>query len=77
MSLLKLKISPRNSKQSREPAARFTSGAGQRRKVSEVWAKIAYSLSREMGISMAEFARNLGVGTSAIAIAIRKEEPQN
>jgi putative transposase len=46
----------------------------QRRKVSEVRAKIAYYLSREMGISMAEIARNLGVGTSTISMAIRKEE---
>jgi hypothetical protein len=48
---------------------------GQRRKITEVRARIAYWLSREMGISMAEIARNLGVGTSAIALAIRKEEP--
>jgi hypothetical protein len=27
-----------------------------------------------MGIPMAEIARNLGVGTSAIAMAIRKKE---
>jgi len=27
-----------------------------------------------MGLSMAEIARNLGVGTSAIALAIRKGE---
>jgi putative transposase len=47
---------------------------GQRRKITEVRARIAYWLSREMGISMAEIARNLGVGTSAIAMAIRKEE---
>jgi hypothetical protein len=35
--------------------------------------KIACYLSREVGISMAEMARRLGVGTSAIAMAIRKE----
>ena len=45
---------------------------GQRRKISEVRAKIAYWLNREMGLSMAEIARNLGVGTSAIAMAIKK-----
>ena len=49
-------------------------GGGQSRKVAEVRGKIVYSLSREMGIPMAEIARNLGVGTSAIAIAIRKKE---
>jgi predicted transcriptional regulator len=52
---------------------------GQRRKISEVRGKIACYLSREMGMSMAEIARNLGVGTSAVAIAIKKEEsgPRN
>jgi REP element-mobilizing transposase RayT len=50
---------------------------GQRRKISRVRAKIAYYLSREMGISMAEIARNLGVGTSAIAMAIKNEESSN
>lgn len=49
-------------------------GGGQRRKVAEVRGKIAYLLSREMGIPMAEIGRNLGVGTSAIAMAIRKKE---
>jgi hypothetical protein len=34
----------------------------QRRKVSKVRAEIACSLSREMGILMAEIARRLGVG---------------
>jgi len=50
---------------------------GQRRKISEVRARIAYYLSREMGLPMAEIARNLGVGTSAIAMAIKKEESYN
>jgi putative transposase len=50
---------------------------GQRRKISEVRARIAYYLSRERGICMAEIARNLGVGTSAIAMAIKKEEPSS
>jgi predicted transcriptional regulator len=45
-----------------------------RRRVAEVRAKVAYGLNREMGISMAEIARHLGVGASAIAMAIRKEE---
>ena len=47
---------------------------GQRRRISEARARIAYYLSREMGICMAEIARNLGVGTSAVAMAIKKEE---
>ncbi len=45
-----------------------------RRRVAEVRAKVVYRLNREMGISMAEIARHLGVGASAIAMAIRKEE---
>jgi putative transposase len=44
----------------------------QRRRVSEVRKEIACYLSREVGISMAEVARRLGVGTSAIAMAIRR-----
>ena len=32
------------------------------------------SMNREMGIPMAENARHLGVGASAIAMAIREEE---
>ena len=47
-----------------------------RRRVSEARGEIALYLCGEMGLSMAEIARNLGVGTSAIAIAmaIRKGE---
>jgi REP element-mobilizing transposase RayT len=48
----------------------------QRRRVSEVRAEIACYLSREMGISMAEMARRLGVGTSAIAMAIRRRNSE-
>jgi len=49
---------------------------GQRRRVTEVRTEIACYLSREMGISMAEIARRLGVGTSAIAMAIRRRNPK-
>jgi DNA-binding MarR family transcriptional regulator len=49
---------------------------GQRRKITRLRARIAYYLSREMGVSMAEIARNVGVGTSAIAMAIKHEEAQ-
>jgi len=49
-------------------------GGGQRRKVAEVRGKIAYLLNREVGSSMAEIGRNLGVGTSAIAMGIRKKK---
>jgi hypothetical protein len=47
---------------------------GQRRRVSGVRRKIAYCLSRELGLSSAEIARHLGVGTSAVAMSIRKLE---
>jgi len=47
---------------------------GRRRKVSGVRRRIALFLCREMGIPMAEIARQVGVGTSAIGMAIRKEE---
>ena len=46
-------------------------------RVAEVRAKVAYGMNREMRISMAEIARHLGVGASAIAMGIRKEEPGN
>jgi len=46
---------------------------GQRRRVSEVRSEIACYLSGEMGIPMAEIARRSGVGTSAIAMAIRRK----
>ena len=49
------------------------SSGSQRRRVSAARAEIACYLSREMGISMAEMARRLGVGTSAIAMAIRRK----
>ena len=45
----------------------------QRRMVSKVRAEIACFLSREVGISMAEIARRLGVGASAIAMAIKRK----
>jgi REP element-mobilizing transposase RayT len=44
----------------------------QRRRVSKVRTEIACYLNREIGISMAEIARRLGVGTSAIAMAIKR-----
>jgi REP element-mobilizing transposase RayT len=53
-------------------------GSGsQRRRVSEVRTEIACYLSREMGISMAEIARRLGVGTSAIAMAIKRRNSES
>jgi putative transposase len=43
-----------------------------RREVSRVRGEIAYYLIRQMGISMAEAARRLGVGASAIAMTLRR-----
>ena len=50
---------------------------GQRRSVSRVRAKIAWILSGEYGVPMAEIASQLGVCTSAIAKAIRKMEGED
>jgi putative transposase len=47
---------------------------GRRRKVSTARARIAYRVSSELGIPMAEIARHLGVCTSAIAKAIQNLE---
>jgi transposase-like protein len=47
---------------------------GRRRKVSTARARIAYRVSSELGIPMAEIARHLGVCTSAIAKAIQNME---
>jgi IS30 family transposase len=47
---------------------------GQTRKVSRVRSEIAWRLSREYGIPLAEIARDLGVCTSAIAKAVRRVE---
>jgi predicted transcriptional regulator len=42
-----------------------------------VRAKIAWILSREYGVALAEISRKLGVCTSAIAKAIRKKEGED
>lgn len=47
---------------------------GQTRKISKVRAKVSFELSHKFGVSMAEIARHLGVCTSAVAKAIRKQE---
>jgi chromosomal replication initiation ATPase DnaA len=49
-------------------------GGGQRRKVSGLRQGIAYYLSREVGVSMAEIGRQVGVCASAVAKAIEKRE---
>jgi hypothetical protein len=52
--------------------ARFDS-LGTLHELAEVRGKSAYLLSREKGMPPAEIGRNLSVGTSAIAMAIRKK----
>ena len=47
---------------------------GQGRIVSKFRGKIGYYLNRGLGLSLAEIARNLGMGTSVVATAIRKLE---
>jgi hypothetical protein len=50
---------------------------GQARRVSRVRSKIAWSLSRGYGFSLAEIARELGVCASANEKAVRKTEEKN
>ena len=50
---------------------------GQRRKVSQLRARISYHLSRELGVPMAEIARHVGVCASAVVKTIQKMESTN
>jgi putative transposase len=51
--------------------------AGSRRRaVSELRREICYYLYRELGIPMAEIALHVGVGTTAVAMAIKGMEPK-
>jgi REP element-mobilizing transposase RayT len=47
---------------------------GQRRRVSELRAKVCYHLSHDFGIPMAEIARHVGVSASAVVKSIQKRE---
>lgn len=49
----------------------------QRRAVSKVRKEICFYLNRELGISMAEIARLVGVGTTGVAMAIKGIEAAN
>jgi putative transposase len=52
--------------------------SGSRRKpVSELRKEICFYLNRELGISMAEIARLVGVGTTGVAMAIKGMEAAN
>jgi hypothetical protein len=45
--------------------------------VTKVRGEIFYRLNRELGLSFAEIARHLGVGTSAIGLAFGRMEADN
>jgi len=47
---------------------------GQRRRVSELRAKVCYHLNHDFGVSMAEIARHVGVCASAVVKSIQKME---
>lgn len=49
---------------------------GKRREVKKTRRKIAYYLSREMGVTLAEIAQNIGVGTSAVSMTLRQKEAE-
>ena len=49
-------------------------GGGKRRGVTKARREIAQYLSEEMGVPMAEIARNVGVGTSAVAMSLKQKE---
>jgi hypothetical protein len=38
--------------------------------------EIAYYLSREMGVTMADIARNVRVGASSVAMALKQNEAE-
>jgi predicted transcriptional regulator len=38
--------------------------------------EIAYYLSREIGVTMEEIVRNIGVGTSAVAMTLKQKEAE-
>ena len=48
-------------------------GGGKRRGVTKARREIAHYLSKEMGVPMAEIARNVGVGTSAVAMSLKQK----
>ena len=50
---------------------------GQRRRVSQLRAKVSYHLSRELRVPMAEIARHVGVCALAVVKAIQKMESTN
>ncbi|MEW6184531.1 MAG: hypothetical protein AB1585_18115, partial [Thermodesulfobacteriota bacterium] len=48
-----------------------------RRAVSELRKRLCYYLYRELGISKAEIARQVGVGTTGVAMAVKGMEEAN
>jgi putative transposase len=48
-----------------------------RRAVSELRRELCFYLSREMGIPLAEIARQVGIGTSGVAMAVKGRKAEN
>jgi DNA-binding MarR family transcriptional regulator len=48
-----------------------------RRDVSELRKEICLYLNRELGIPMAEIAREVGIGTTGVAMIIKRREEKN
>ena len=51
-------------------------GGGKRREGTKARREIAYYLSREMGVTMVDIARNAGVGASTVAMALKQKEAE-
>ena len=49
---------------------------GQRRRVSELRARVCYHLNHEYGVPMAEIARHVGVCASAVVKSVQKMESE-
>jgi hypothetical protein len=49
----------------------------QRRAVSKLRGRLCFYLYRELGIPLAEIARQIGIGTTGVAMAIRRMDAEN
>jgi DNA-binding MarR family transcriptional regulator len=49
---------------------------GKRREVTKARREVLYYLSREIGVTMADIARNVRVGASAVAMALKQKEAE-
>ena len=62
-------------KEERVSEAELRNG-GQRRRVSELRARVSYYLNHESGVAMTEIARHVGGCVSAVVKSIQKMEPE-